>query len=52
MKQNGTATVCNDEGEGLFTAAMPTLNGCVAKEVPSFSAGRLGFNKTNPLSSR
>ena len=49
MKQNGTATVCNDEGEGLFTAAMPTF---VATEVPSFSAGRLGFNKTNPLSSR
>jgi len=23
MQQNGTATVCNDEGEGLFTAAMP-----------------------------
>ena len=23
MQQNGTATVCNDEGEGLFTAALP-----------------------------
>jgi len=41
MKQNGTATVCSDEGAGLFTAGMP-----------AFSAGRLGFNKTNPLNAR
>jgi len=44
MQQNGTATVCNDEGAGLFTASMPAA-------MPA-AAGRLGFNKTNPLSSR
>jgi CCR4-NOT complex subunit CAF16 len=41
LQQNGTATVCTDEGEGLFTAGLP-----------AFSAGRLGFNKTNPLGAR
>lgn len=41
MKHTGTATVSNDEGAGLFTAGMP-----------AFSAGRLGFNKSNPLNSR
>jgi len=45
LKHTGTATVCNDEGEGLFTAAMPV-------SAPAPMAGRLGFNKTNPMNSR